>query len=58
MSEAMASREQESKRMKDFKNIAENWESIPEYDRGRLDGMVSTLSAVYLRGNSNNETRK
>lgn len=38
----------EEKRLKDFKKIAENWDRIPEYERGRLDGTITTLATVYL----------
>lgn len=40
--------EMEEKRLKDFKKIAENWDRIPEYERGRLDGTITTLATVYL----------
>lgn len=30
------------------KKIAENWDRIPEYERGRLDGTITTLATVYL----------
>lgn len=39
--------ETEEKRLKDFRMIAENWDSIPEYARGKLDGTISTLMAMF-----------
>lgn len=42
------SKEKEEKRLKDFKKIAENWDRLPEYERGRLDGTITTLATVYL----------
>lgn len=44
----LISEETEEKRLKDFKKIAENWDRIPEYERGRLDGTITTLATVYL----------
>lgn len=44
----LISEEKEEKRLKDFKKIAENWDRLPEYERGRLDGTITTLATVYL----------
>lgn len=40
-------KEKEEKRLKDFQRIAENWDKIPEYARGKLDGTIATIAAVY-----------
>lgn len=47
MAGALITKEAEEKRLKDFKKIAENWDNIPEYARGRLDGTISTIAALY-----------
>ena len=41
-------KETEEKRLQDFKRIAENWDSLPEYAKGKLDGTISTIATVYL----------
>lgn len=51
MTETLIAKETEEKRLKDFQKIAENWDNIPEYARGRLDGTISTIAALY-GGNS------
>lgn len=43
-------KEAEEKRLQDFKKIAENWDSLPEYAKGKLDGTISTIATVYLGG--------
>lgn len=40
-------KDKEEKRLKDFQKIAENWDKIPEYARGKLDGTIATIAAVY-----------
>lgn len=47
MAGTLITKEVEEKRLKDFKKIAENWDNIPEYARGRLDGTISTIAALY-----------
>ena len=47
MSKMLISKEAEEKRLKDFKEIAENWDEIPEYARGKLDGTISTFAMIY-----------
>lgn len=44
---SVLSKEKEEKRLKDFQKIAENWDKIPEYARGKLDGTISTLVAMF-----------
>lgn len=47
--------EREEKRLKDFKRIAENWDNIPEYARGKLDGTISTLATLCLNDSENDK---
>lgn len=39
-------KEEEEKRLKDFKKIAESWDNLPEYARGKLDGTISAIAAI------------
>lgn len=41
------SRETEEKRLKDFQEIVESWDNIPEYAKGKLDGMISAIAAFH-----------
>ena len=45
--DALITKEVEEKRLKDFQKIAENWDKIPEYARGKLDGTISTIATIY-----------
>lgn len=49
MSEMTLSKESEEKRLADLKIIAENWDTIPEYAKGKLDGTISALAAIYCQ---------
>lgn len=51
MTRMTITKEIEEKRLKDFQMIAESWDLIPEYARGKLDGTISTLAILY--GGSN-----
>lgn len=42
----MLTQEKEEKRLKDFKKIAENWDTLPEYAQGKLDGTISAIAAI------------
>lgn len=46
------SKEKEEKRLNDFEKIAQNWDKLPEYARGKLDGMITTYSMLFLTGDS------
>lgn len=46
----LISEETEEKRLRDFKRIVENWDALPEYARGKLDGTISAFSTIYLNG--------
>lgn len=46
MLETLITKETEEKRLKDFQMIAENWDTIPEYARGKLDGTISAIAAI------------
>lgn len=41
-------KEVEEKRLKDFQKIAENWDKIPEYAQGVMDGTIKIIAAIYL----------
>lgn len=41
-------KEQEEKRIKDFKRIAENWDKLPERVQGKIDGVISMAAAAFL----------
>lgn len=43
------SKEAEEKRLEDFKELAENWDKLPEYVAGKLDGTISAFATLYLR---------
>lgn len=42
------SKENEEKRLNDIEKIVQNWEEIPEYARGKFDGIVSTYVSFFL----------
>lgn len=46
-------KEQEEKRLEDFKKIAENWDKLPERAQGKIDGIISMAASMFLR-----ETKK
>ena len=42
------SKENEEKRLNDIEKIVQNWEEIPEYARGKFDGIVSTYVSFFF----------
>ena len=42
-------KETEEKRLDDFKKLAENWDNLPEYVAGKIDGTISAFATIYLR---------
>lgn len=50
MAEMLITKETEEKRLKDFQKIAENWDNLPEYAKGKLDGTISAISAICGNG--------
>lgn len=46
MSKVLISETTEEKRLEDFRRIAENWDNIPEYARGKMDGIISVIAAL------------
>lgn len=44
---------QEEKRLEDFKRIAENWDKLPERAQGKIDGIISMAASAFLK-----ETKK
>lgn len=47
--ELLIPKETEEKRLNDYKRIIENWDCLPEYMAGKLDGIISTYSSIYSR---------
>lgn len=50
MSDMIITKETEEKRLRDFQKIAENWDTIPEYAQGKLDGTISAIAAIFGSG--------
>ena len=46
MQENVQAKDAEEKRLKDFQKIAESWDKIPEYARGKIDGTISAVAAL------------
>lgn len=46
--EKKLTKEQEEKRLKDFKEIAENWDKFPERVQGKIDGVISMAASIFL----------
>lgn len=42
-------KEQEEKRLEDFKVIAENWDKFPERVQGKIDGIISMAASAFLK---------
>lgn len=42
-------KQQEEKRLEDFKKIAENWDSLPERAQGKIDGVISMAAALFVK---------
>lgn len=47
MKKLSITKETEEKRLKDFQEIAENWDDLPEYAKGKIDGIICTIT-VFL----------
>jgi len=47
MKKVSITKETEEKRLKDFQEIAENWDELPEYAKGRIDGIICTIVAFF-----------
>lgn len=45
----MISKETEEKRLEDFKKLSENWDNLPDYAAGKLDGIISAFAICYLK---------
>lgn len=39
----------EEKRIKDFERIAKNWDKLPEYAQGKMDGIISTYTMLFMQ---------
>ena len=44
----LMSKEAEEKRLNDFKKLSENWDELPDYAAGKLDGIITTFAMLYL----------
>lgn len=40
--------DQEKKRLEEFREIAENWDKLPERVQGKIDGVISMAATVFL----------
>lgn len=43
-------KEQEEKRLKNFKTLAEEWDKLPPYAQGKLDGFISATAVMIAAG--------
>lgn len=41
-------KEQEEKRLRNFKELAENWDKLPERVQGKIDGAIYMAAAIFL----------
>lgn len=44
----MITKEQEEKRLRNFKELAENWDKLPERVQGKLDEAIYMAAAIFL----------
>lgn len=44
----MISKEVEEKRLDEFKKLSDNWDQLPDYAAGKLDGIITTFAMLYL----------
>lgn len=57
MKKVYITKKTEEKRLKDFQEIAENWDELPEYAKGKIDGIICTIMA-FLEAESANKKQK
>lgn len=50
MTETKVNISDEEKRLKQFKEIADNWDSLPEKAQGRLEGEIAMAHALLCGG--------
>lgn len=51
----LMSKEAEEKRLNDFKKLSENWDELPDYAAGKLDGIITTFAMLYLSSGKKTE---
>ncbi len=49
MKEITLTKDQEEKRLEEFREIAENWDKLPERVQGKIDGVISMAATVFLK---------
>lgn len=52
------SEKQEEKRLEDFREIAENWDKLPELVQGKIDGAISMAATIFLGPLEKDSTNK
>lgn len=52
MADVLLMKEKEEKRLKDFQIIAENWDDLSDYARGKLDGIISAIASMCMDENA------
>lgn len=53
MKEITLTKDQEEKRLEEFREIAENWDKLPERVQGKIDGVISMAATVFLKDDKN-----
>ena len=51
--EAILTKDQEEKRLEDFREIAEGWDKLPEFVQGKIDGVISMAATIFLKDDKN-----
>ena len=47
--ETILTKDQEEKRLEDFREIAEGWDKLPEFVQGKIDGAITMAATVFLK---------
>lgn len=56
MSEVLLTKKTEEKRLMDFQKIAENWDNLPEYAQGKLDGIIYIMASMCITSDSSKKS--
>ena len=51
MNKSNISKDTEKKRLRDFETIAENWDKLPKYSQGKIDGVISAIASIFCENN-------
>lgn len=54
MKEITLTKDQEEKRLEEFREIAENWDKLPERVQGKIDGVISMAATFFLENRDDN----